>query len=274
MTGDTTLTMPVQPTGYAANNSNGWGGDWSSWIIIFLIFAMFGWGGYGGMGNRGATSGGVTDGYVLTSDFANIERKLDGVNSGLCDGFYAQNTSTLNGFAGVQSALTQGFAGINTALNTSTNTIQQAVQAGTVANMRNTNAIQTQLADCCCNTQQAIREGITQGAMNTNALQSAIKDSACENEKIAMQSRFDNAQASSTTLQAIDKVGDRIIDYLAADKAQTLRDENQALRLAASQAAQNNYLVNQLRPSPIPAYTVTNPYCCNGYYNTGCGYNA
>ena len=69
-------------------------------------------------------------------------------------------------------------------------------------------------------------------------------------------------------LQAIDKVGDRIIDYLANEKAQTLRDENQALRLAASQQAQNNYIVSQLRqPCPIPAYTVPNPNCC---YNTGC----
>lgn len=268
MTGDTTLTMPVQPTGYS--NNSGWGGDWSSWIIVFLIFAMFGWGGFGGMGGRGMTSGtgSAVDGYVLTSDFANLERKLDGVNNGLCDGFYAQNTNMLNGFAGVQNSLTQGFAGINTALNTSTNTVQQAVQANTVANMQNTNAIQAQLAECCCNTQQTVRDGITQGIMNTSAIQSSIKDSACENEKIAMQSRFDNAQANCTTLQAIDRVGDRIIDYLAADKAQALRDENQALRLAASQAAQNNYLVNQLRPSPIPSYSVANPYC-GGY----CGYN-
>ena len=43
-----------------------------------------------------------------------------------------------------------------------------------------------------------------------------------------------------------------------------LRDENQALKFAASQAAQNNYLVDQLRPCPIPAYNVPNPYCCNG----------
>ena len=66
---------------------------------------------------------------------------------------------------------------------------------------------------------------------------------------------------------AVDKVGDRIIDYLTNQQNQQLRDENQALRLAASQAAQNSYLVNTLRPSPSPAYVVQNPYCCN----TPCG---
>ena len=87
----------------------GWGGDWSAWIIIFLIFGFFGWGG-NGWGNNG--NGGVVDGYVLTSDFANVERKIDGVNDGLCNGFYQQaqlvngtNMAMANGFA---SPLPQG----------------------------------------------------------------------------------------------------------------------------------------------------------------------
>ena len=29
------------------------------------------------------------------------------------------------------------------------------------------------------------------------------------------------------------------------------------------QAAQNQYLVNTIRPCPVPAYTVANPFCCN-----------
>ena len=76
-----------------------------------------------------------------------------------------------------------------------------------------------------------------------------------------MQNRFDMAQYNCATLQAIDKVGDRIIDYLNADKAQALRDENQALRLQASQSCQNQYLINALRPTPVPAFSVGyNPY--------------
>lgn len=86
-------------------NDNGfWGGNNGWWIILlFLIWGNNGWGGgYGG--NR---SLGITDGYVLASDFSNIERKIDTVNGGLCDGFYAMNTGMLNGFAGVNNNITQ-----------------------------------------------------------------------------------------------------------------------------------------------------------------------
>lgn len=39
----------------------------------------------------------------------------------------------------------------------------------------------------------------------------------------------------------------------------------QALNLAASQAAQNQYLVQQLRPAAVPAFNVPNPYASYGY---------
>lgn len=72
------------------------------------------------------------------------------------------------------------------------------------------------------------------------------------------------------------KVGDRVIDYLANKEAQTLRDENQALRLAASQSAQNEVLKSYVsgqfayyNPRPVPSYGVPAPYpYC---YNGGCG---
>ena len=83
------LTMPVQPANTNGGNGFGFGNDGAWWIIILFLFAFCGgWGGnWGGNGNTGA---GVVDGYVLTSDFANIERKMDGINNGMCDGFYQQ----------------------------------------------------------------------------------------------------------------------------------------------------------------------------------------
>lgn len=39
----------------------------------------------------------------------------------------------------------------------------------------------------------------------------------------------------------------------------------QAQELAASQCAQNAYLIQQLRPAAVPAFNVPNPYA-------GCGY--
>ena len=51
-----------------------------------------------------------------------------------------------------------------------------------------------------------------------------------------------------------------ILDYLCQEKIADLQSENQSLRLAASQQAQNNYLVSQLRPCPTPAYITCNPW--------------
>ena len=85
-------------------DENGWGGGGAWWIIILFLF-MFGMGGGGwGWGNRGndaLTRAEMQQGF----DTQEITRKLDGINYGMCDGFYAQNTTMLNGFAGVTSAV-------------------------------------------------------------------------------------------------------------------------------------------------------------------------
>lgn len=238
-------------TGYAVgrdsgagvyNNGGMFGNDWA-WIIILLLF---GWG-RNGWGNGNDGNSGATNGYVLATDFANIERKLDGINNGICDSTY-EIANNLNG---------------------NFRTLDNAICNIGFQSAQNTNAIQTQLADCCCKTQTAIQANTTQGVMNTNQLSREISDCCCDIEKMNMQNRFDAQAYNCNTLAAIDKVGDRIIDYLAADKAQALRDENQALRLAASQSAQNQYIINALRPYPQPSFTVAPPY-----QFAGCGCNS
>lgn len=230
------MTMPIQPAN-SGGGFGGWGGEGSWFIILFLIFAMFGWGGYGGFGGNG--NSGVVDGYVLTSDFANIERKLDGVNNGLSDGFYAMNTGMLNGFAGVNQTVSNGFMNAE---------LSRCNQQATL--MQQLNAMQAQIASCCCDTREAI-QGVnyniaTQACDTRNQIQNSTRDIV------------DNANANSKA----------ILDFLVNSKMQDLQTENQNLKLAASQAAQNSYLVAQLRPSPIPAYQVQNPYCC--YQTCGC----
>lgn len=239
--------MAVTPCGNGGDGNGFFGGEGIWAVIIFAL--IFGWGrGNGGLFG-GSNGGGVTDGYVLASDFANIERKIDTVNGGLCDGFYAMNTGMLNGFAGVTNAIT-------------TNGYEDRLASQNLS---------SQLASCCCDIREGIQANTTQGVMNTNAIQQQIANCCCENEKMQLQTKFEAAQANCATLQAIDKVGDRIIDYLATEKTQALRDENQALRLRASQEAQNNTLIQALRPYPVASYQVPNPFAS---YNTcGCGCN-
>ena len=60
---------------------------------------------------------------------------------------------------------------------------------------------------------------------------------------------------------------------MAAEKTQNLRDENFALKLAASQANQNNFIQNLVKPPINPCYVTQNPYCSCGNANPyGFGY--
>ena len=228
------LTMPVSPTN--SGGGFGWGGDGAWLIILFLIFAVFGWGG-NSWGNNAGNSGGVVDGYVLTSDFANVERKIDSVNQGLCDGFY-QQAQLVNG---TNMAMANGFAQAELSRSN-----QQA------ALMQQLSAMQMQAAECCCNTQRSI-----EGVRYDMAAQ------ACDTRNTVQNATRDIIDANNQNSRAI-------LDFLTQSKLSDLQAENQGLKLAASQAAQNSYLVSQLRPSPIPAYTVQNPYCCNQYAACGC----
>lgn len=219
-----------------SNRGGMFGGD--GWWAIIIFALIFGWGN-GGYGFGGGNSGGVADGYVLASDFANVERKIDAVNNGVCDGFYAMNTGMLNGFAGVTQAVTSGFSAAELARCN-----QQA------ALMQQLNAMQMQSQECCCENRAAIAQVrydmATQACDTRNTIQNAARDIT------------DNQNAGTR----------EILNFLTNNRLRELEAENSTLKLAASQAAQNNYLVNTLRPAPIPAYQVQNPY---SYGANGCG---
>ena len=257
-------------TGNNGRNNDGFGsdGNWA-WVLIFLIFAL---GGFGSNGYAfGGGTGSVSDNYVLASDFATLQRQMDSgfdrignrienVNNGLCDGFYAMNTGMLNGFSGVQQAMCQGFSGINQAIATNGYETRLGTQnlASQLANC--CCDIKTQIADCCCTTQRGI-DGINYNmAMNTNALQNTM----CNNTRDIIESNNANYRALHDEI-----VANRIEDKNAQIQAQ--QNEINALRLAASQERQNSFLISQLNPTPVPSYPVVNPNCCLNYQVTnGC----
>ena len=228
--GGPTMTMPVAPTGMMGGGFGGFGGENGWWVILFIIL-LFGWG-RNGYGN---SNGGVVDGYVLTSDFANVERKIESVNQGLCDGFY-QQAQLVNG---ANMAMANGFAQAELSRSN-----QQA------ALMQQLTAMQMQNQECCCENRAAIAQVrydmATQACDTRNTVQTAARDIV------------ENANANSRA----------ILDFLTQSKLQDLQSANQELRLAASQAAQNNYLISQLRPTPIPSYPSCNPWASGSY--TGC----
>jgi hypothetical protein len=214
----------------------GFGGDNAWWIIILLLF---GWGRNGFTGGGGGAPCATQADVRAAVDQQTLISKIDQQTYGIADTFTALNNTLNNNFRGVDQGL---------------------------------NALSAQLAQCCCDTRAAIQDNTTQGVMNTNAIQRQISDCCCDLEKANMQNRFDAQTYNCNTLQAIDKLGDRIIDYMSNEKVQALRDENHALRMAASQAKQNQYLLDQIRPCPVPAYITCNPYAAVYGAGNACGY--
>ena len=130
-------------------NDGGWG-DGNGWWVLIILFAIFGgWGGNNGWGNNGnggyaataATQADIQRGF----DTSAVTNKLNGIESGLCDGFYGMNTAVMSGTNTLQNAIQQA----STANLQNTYTLQNAIQQDTVANMQTTNSISRQLADCC-----------------------------------------------------------------------------------------------------------------------------
>ena len=238
--------VPVMEVGNNNGNS-GFGGFGNDWAWVIILFLIFGWGGNGFGRGFGGNGGGVVDGYALQTDFATLERKLDSISSGICDATFALNNNLNSGFFGVQNSLTQGFAGINTALLQGNYNLS-AQLADCCCGLK------SQLADCCCTTQRAI-DGINYNlATNTCAITNAINT--------GVRDIVDNQNANYRALHD-EIVANRIEDKNAQIQAQ--QNEINALRLKASQEAQNAYLLNELKPCPSAAYIVPNPNCCYQY---------
>ena len=253
MDGNYSISDIAAATGNGRNNDGMFGGDGSWWIIVLFIFAFFGWGnnGWGNNGNGGGYAATAATQADIQRGFDNsaVISKLDGISNGLCDGFYSMNNGMLTGFNGINTNIMQtGFG------------IQQAINADTVANMQNTNALQAQIANCCCETREAIQGVNYNMAQNTCALQNTMNN----NTRDLLENQNSNTRA--------------ILDYLCQKETADLRAENQALKLAASQSNQNAVLqaamdantaeiLRRTAPLPVPAYQVPNP---NTFYGCGC----
>lgn len=216
------------------NNNNGGFGNNGDWAWIIVLFLIFGWGrnGFGGGYGNGGTS--VYEGYVLNNDFSQLSKQI---------------SDTYNLTDRKFDALTNGLCTLG---------YDNLVQTNSVNT--NVNALSANLQNCCCDIRAQIADNKYEMA----------KGFCSTNNAITLNTRdvIDNMNANYRALHD-EIVANRIEDKNAQIAAQ--QNEINALRLAASQEKQNTFLVDKLRPCPIPAYASCNPWGCN--CNQGCGCN-
>ena len=227
----------------AALMNGGMNGMWNNPMMYLVWLAVLGNGGFGFGGNRGMGCGNTE----LNGRFDAIQAQIDTNHN---------NDLAMSAIQGNHNAIHE-LAGI---LNTSF----QNVSSG-ICDVR---AAIKEVGGQVGFSAERVINAANVGDMN---IITAIKDCCCDVERQNMQTNYNMATQNCATLQAIDKLGDRIIDYMANDKAQALRDENFSLKLASSQAMQNNYLLSRLQPTPVPAFNVPSPFV--NYGQTCCGCN-
>jgi len=285
----TNMVMPVAPM-YGGNNGGGFGfGDGNGWWILLLFILMGGWGnGFGGYGG-----GSLASDAAVMYPWMNQSNQINGgfrdqmLNSSI-NGIQQSITS---GFGDVQTALCGGFAGVNASINGAQNAIAQQMYGNQIADLERSfaaqtastagmNALQAQLAQCCCDNRAA-----------TADLKYTVATENCADRAAVSDGIRDVITAQTANTQAIlDKLCALELDGVKSQLAQAQREnvglQNQ-LNMATMQASQNaqnaliqqgfanevDALYNRLNSCPVPTtpvYGRTPIFTCGGQ-NVGCG---
>ena len=176
----------------------GMGGGWFAWI---LLFALFGGGGFG-FGGRGSAA--------TTEDLAS------GFN-----------------FQGINSKLNEIVAG---QANINQNLGNAICQLG-YQELQNINALERQIADCCCTTQRAI-------------------DSV----------KFDMANYTAATNATITAGIQKVLDKMCADQTAALQARVQSLELQQALCGVVRYPTATTYSTPCNPFFGYSNGCCNGAF--------
>ena len=271
------MVMPVTPMyggGYGGGFGNsGFGGDWG-WIILLLLI---GWGGNGwGNGFGGGGIGGfAADGAMLYPWMNQAEITTDGFRDQMLN---TNVTSIRDGISDISTQLCNGFAGVNAGVANGFAQAEISANARQMADMNQRFALQSQLADCCCENRLGIAN-----------LANVVQTENCADRTQSLMNTRDIIESQTRGTQAIlDKLCALELDGVKAQLAQAERENvglQNALNMASfreSQTAQNalitqgfsnevDALYNRLNSCPVPTtpvYGRTPIFTCN---NNSCG---
>lgn len=168
----------------ATDHDDGFDGQGSwFWIVVLFLF-MFGFGGNGfGRNGEALTRADLCQDF----NFNDLQNGVRGIQNGLCDGFYAQNTTMLNGFNSLGSQIAESrFAQQNCCCETN----------------RNIDTVRSEGYKNTCEITTAIHaEGeATRALINSNTMQ-ALRDKITEKEQQLQTANFQlSQQAQNATL--------------------------------------------------------------------------
>lgn len=298
LTDENNMVMPVTPM-YGNSGNGGFGFGDNGWWIILLFILLGGWGnGFNGGGFAGGNIGGEIYPWMNQTNTINggfrdqmLNTSINGIQQSITSGFGDVQTSLCSGFGGVNMNLANGFAGVNASINGAQNAIAQQMYgnqiadlersyAAQTASMQGMNAMQSQLAQCCCDNRAA-----------TADLKYTIATENCADRAAVSDGIRDVIASQTASTQAIlDKLCQLELDGVKGQLAQAQREntglQNQ-LNMATMQASQNaqnaliqqgfanevDALYNRLNSCPVPTtpvYGRTPIFTC-GSQNMGCG---
>ena len=217
-------------------NGGGMGGfgqdGW--WIILLLL--LVGAGGW----NNGFGGGGNMPYFMGTNTANDVQRGFD--QSAIITGINGINSNLTNGFAQTQASLA----------NQSFNLSSQLANCCCENRLGLANLNATVLAENCAD-RAAVSDGIRDILTNQNANTQRILDQMCNDKIDAKNERISELERQPT-----------MANLAQSQTAQTAQ-------LLADNARQTVALEQYLNPTPIPAYVVQNPNCCQQNYGCGCG---
>lgn len=263
-----------QDSNGGGNNGGGFFGNEGLWAVIILAIIFGGlWGGNGNGNNGGGAAqflpyaiGG--NGAVTRSDlcsefnFNGLENAVRGISQGICDSTFALNNTVVNGFNGVSSAICN--LGYEQA---------QLHNATQMAMMQNQSALQTQIAQCCCDNRAALADLKYDMATSDCSIKTLVNQLAQQimwGQQNGIRDLSDLINNKFCQMEMSQK--DAVIADLRTQLAQC-GDQNMANAIVAR-------LTAVINPPAVPAYPAANPngcgswpasfLSCNNGWNNGC----
>lgn len=204
--------------------SGGYNNGWAGNDAWWIIILLiFGWGNnFGNGGFGGRGAGSELVGYELGKVATTNDVASGFNNSAVLGGINSIKENQLQ----MQNFINQGFNGINTGMLQGFHGVDNAI-CNLGYNLTH------QISDCCCRTQASIAD-----------------------------LKYANEKQTCDIVQAVNASNQRVIDYMQNEKIDTLNRKLAVAEGQISQASQTATLLSAINRTPVPAYSVPNPYCC------------